>query len=522
MRSKYLQFALIRRLLILVLFANASFVLAQAPTSSNSSPAASSKTSALSQEKTGKGTVAGKVRDSVGKPVAGTLVFLQATSGADTETWRAHTDATGMFKFEGVRVGSYTLRTGESGESLTVNKAVELAAGESKKIDLVLDARKPSTQENLSAAAPALFDEPQFTVAGVTQATNAGGHGSDTVLRNSEALVRDTASLAAGEAPPKAATKNPAEEGQLLQEGSEIQAEILRLEGSSSEESASEIRARDAKLESEARLKRAELYHRLAQIDERLGNPLEAVHEYQRAAELTPSETNLYDWGTELLKHRALEPATVVFEKGSAAYPKSVRMLIGLGVAWYARGADNRAVEYLERASDLAPADPAPYLFMGKVLSAEVTAPPAVVERLARFAKMTPDNALGQYYYAVALWKESSGSVDDTRAAAIETLLQNAIRLDPKLALAHLQLGVLYAQRGDNTRAIVEYTKATEIEPELDEAHYRLGMTYKKNGDEGAAARELKLHEELVEQDAERTERERGEVQEFVVKLRDK
>lgn len=508
---------------IAILFAGASLAFAQAPSSSSkSSPADASKSSktASLNEQAGKGTVVGRVRDSGGKAVPGALVSLQATTNADTEIWKARTDASGTFKFEGVRAGNYTVGTGESGSSLTIHKSVELAAGEVKKVELVLEKTPSPPQDSLAVNAPALFDEPQFTVAGVTSATNAGGHGSDTVLRNSETLVRDTASLAGGENPPKAATKNPAEEGQLLQEGSEIQAEILRQEGPSGE--ASELRTRDAKLDLETRQKRADLYRRLAQIDERLGNPLEAVHEYERAAELAPSETNLFDWGTELLTHRALEPAAAVFEKGTVSYPKSVRMLIGLGVAWYARGADDRAVEYLARASDLAPADPVPYLFMGKVQSAGATASPSVAERLARFAKMAPENALAQYYYAVALWKLMSGSADDAGAAKIENLLQSAIRIDPKLAAAHLQLGELYGERGDNTRAIAEYVKATEIDPESGEAHYRLGMTYRKAGDAADAAKEFELHAKLVKQGEEREERERGEVQEFVITLRDK
>jgi hypothetical protein len=53
----------------------------------------------------------------------------------------------------------------------------------------------------------------------------------------------------------------------------------------------------------------------------KLGNPLEAVREYQRAAELDASEQYLFDWGTELLTHRALEPAAEVFTKGNRLFP---------------------------------------------------------------------------------------------------------------------------------------------------------------------------------------------------------
>ena len=474
--------------------------------------------------------VQGHVRDSVGKPVANAAVILQSTNGADTETWNTRTDAAGVFRFVGPWTGSYTLRTGESGRSLTIVKSVTLAAGETTKVDLVLDIASPSPppQDNLSSAAksPQLFDEPKFTVAGVAAATNSGGHGSDALLRNSEALVRDTASLEEAEKPvaQNAAARNSAEDGILLQEGSEIQAEILRQENAGDENAGDQKRQGDPKLGGQTRQKRSGLYHRLAQIDEKLGNPLEAVHEYERAAELAPTETNLFDWATELLRHRALEPASEVFARGNTIYPQSVRMLVGLGVAWYARGSYDRATQYLVRASDLAPPDPTPYLFMGKMQNAEIVPSPETIERLARFVQLAPGNALANYYYAVGLWKskQSGGSIDDAASARIETLLQTAIRLDSKLGVAQLQLGILYDQRGDHARAVTAYQKAVEANPEMDEAHYRLGLAYKRAGDEAGAQKELQSHEQLAKQAAERAERERGEIQEFVITLRDK
>ncbi|MFZ3341490.1 MAG: tetratricopeptide repeat protein [Terriglobales bacterium] len=473
-------------------------------------------------------TVQGHVRDSDGKPMANAAVTLQSTNGVTTENWNTRTDSAGAFHFVGPWTGDYTLRTGESGSSLTVVKSVALAAGETTKVDLVVSSASSSSlsQDDLSPAAklPPLFDDPKFTVAGMASASNSGGHGSDAVLRNSEALVRDTVSLEPAGKPAAPAAHNSAEDGVLLQEGAEIQAEILRQENAGDANWADEKGQGDLKLDAPTREKRSELYHRLAQIDEKLGNPLEAVHEYQRAADLAPSETNVFDWATELLTHRALEPATEVFAKGNTLYPQSVRMLIGLGVAWYARGSYDRAAQYLVRASDLAPSNPAPYLFMGRMQTAEAVPSAEVLERLARFAQNAPDNALANYYYAVGLWnsKQSTGSINEASATKIEELLQTAIRLDPKLAAAQLQVGILYGQRGDNARAIAAYQKAIEVSPEMDEVHYRLGMAYKRAGDEAGAQRELQLHEKLAKQAAEQAEQERGEIQEFVVRLRDK
>src|SRR5258706_16389030 len=54
---------------------------------------------------------------------------------------------------------------------------------------------KRSASDVASPGTPQFYDEPQFTVAGVADATNLGGHGSDTVVRTKEALAKDTASL---------------------------------------------------------------------------------------------------------------------------------------------------------------------------------------------------------------------------------------------------------------------------------------------------------------------------------------
>src|SRR4030081_1370491 len=42
---------------------------------------------------------------------------------------------------------------------------------------------KPSASDAAHSVTPPFYDEPQFTVAGVADATNLGGHGSDTVVR---------------------------------------------------------------------------------------------------------------------------------------------------------------------------------------------------------------------------------------------------------------------------------------------------------------------------------------------------
>jgi tetratricopeptide (TPR) repeat protein len=254
----------------------------------------------------------------------------------------------------------------------------------------------------------------------------------------------------------------------------------------------------------------------LADIDEKLNNPLAAVHEYQRAAELNPSEPNLFDWGAELLLHRAIDPAIEVFTKGNRLSPQSARMLVGLGVALYARGSYDQAAQRLWQASDLDPTNPNPYLFLGKMQGVEAVHSDGTVERLGRFVRLQPENALANYYYAIALWKQRPST---ETSAQVESLLQKAVRLDPKLGPAYVQLGILHAERGDFPKAISSYLIAIEVSPQLAEAHYRLAQAYRRTGENAEAQTELQLYDQISKKQAQEVEQERREIQQFVYTL---
>jgi tetratricopeptide (TPR) repeat protein len=245
------------------------------------------------------------------------------------------------------------------------------------------------------------------------------------------------------------------------------------------------------------------------------------VRKYQHAAELDPSEPHLFDWGAELLKHRAADPAIEVFTKGNRLFPRSVRMLLGLGVAFYARGSYDKAARRFFGACDLNPTDPEPYLFLGKVQAREITQSEVYLDRLKRFVELQPDNAWANYYYAVVLWKRQTDH-EDTTAAAVRVLLEKAVHLDPHLDTAYLQLGIISADQKDSRAAISAYRKAIEINPQLEEAHYRLSQAYAMTGEKLEAQRELALYNQLSKKAAEQLERERAELQQFVFVLKDR
>jgi tetratricopeptide (TPR) repeat protein len=246
------------------------------------------------------------------------------------------------------------------------------------------------------------------------------------------------------------------------------------------------------------------------------------VHEYEQAARMDPSELNYFKWGSELLFHRAILQAREVFEQGVKAYPKSARMLTALGSTLFASALYDEAAHRLCNASDLNPADREPYLFMGKI---EIAAPnplPCVEQELARFVELEPDNALANYFYAMAVWKEHGPSADTRTLSQVEAMLTKAVAIDSKCADAYFQLGNLHASLHQFPKAIEFYKKAIEGNPHLSDAHYRLGMSYDRVGERDMAKEEFQLHDEIEKQNAEVVERERKEVKQFVVVLPNK
>jgi tetratricopeptide (TPR) repeat protein len=385
-------------------------------------------------------------------------------------------------------------------------------------------AKSPATPANTSAT-PQFYDEPQFTVAGVSDASNLGGHGSDVMVRTDESLAKETVSLGKGAMVSSATAKSiPELEAAAGRNPNEYAAGYALAAAYADAGRLDDARAKIQPLLARQDLSpqdQASLHHLLGGIEERRHNPLEAVREYQRAAELNPSEPNLFDWGTELLLHRAAEPAAVVFAKGNRLFPQSARMLIGIGVSWHVRGAFQRAVDCLCQASDLNPNDPTPYLFLGKMGNVDAVRAMGYLERMERFARLQPNNALAKYYYATALWKRSE-TRDAATSSQVESLLDEAVELDPKLAAAYLQLGILKDSQADYAKAIAAYKRAIEIDPLLEEAHYRLGLAYRRTGDGTRARYELKVHQQLSKKSEEQFARERHEIQQFVISLRDK
>ncbi len=422
---------------------------------------------------TDSGSVQGKVVNSAGTVVSDASVRLEQEGMPGARETK--TSAAGVFAFSALPVGNYQL-SAQKAELRTRSAAVQVGSpGDEKHVDLVLLVKDPDDPKS-SIPAMEFADKPNFTVAGVTDWTAVGGHGSDATLRTSEALARETLTL------------KPDASGRTTMDRSVPQHD-------------------------------ADLHRQQGELDEKKGDPLAAVREDEQAVRLDPSEQNYFAWGSELLLHRAVWQAAEVFRNGSKAHPHSARMLTALGTALFAGARYDEAAASLCAASDLDPSDPEPYTFMGRIEMASPKPLACIEPRLARFVQAQPENSLGNYFYAMAIQKRQQQPVDPKAQSQVEALLTKAVAIDPKCADAYLQLGILSFSPRQPEKAIAFYTKAIESDPQLGEAHYRLGVAYDRIGSPEKAAKEFKLHDEIEKRQADAVEQQRREVKQFLVVL---
>jgi tetratricopeptide (TPR) repeat protein len=505
-------------------------------------------------------TISGAVMDSAGKPVAIADVLLESAQGA----MKAVTDAAGRFSFSGLEAGTYLVSAEKNGLRSRTATAKATAIAERSRVDLVLNI--PKTAEAGSEKPPDSFslgmefaDKPNFTVSGVTDWTAAGGHGSDANLRASEALTRDALSLKSSDTGP-GATKSTANAREFEESERSLRAALagapdnfeanrrlaqLYFDAGKYRDSLPFLEACDrsdpGNFENEkdltvalketgnltqagkevqtllARGENADLRRLAGEIDEKEGDPLAAVREFEQAVRQDPSEPNYFEWGSELLLHRAVWQAQEVFRRGSQSFPKSSRLLAALGAALFAGALYDEAALRLCDASDLSPTDPEPYLFMGKIVMAAPNPLPCVEQRLARFAQLQPGNSLAIYYHAISILKQSQHSMDSQLLEKVESMLRTAVTLDPQCGDAYLQLGILSYSQREFDKAIGYYLKAIEVNPQLSEAHYHLGIAYDRTGERLKARQEFDLHDKIEKEQAAEVERQRREVKQFLV-----
>jgi tetratricopeptide (TPR) repeat protein len=77
--------------------------------------------------------------------------------------------------------------------------------------------------------------------------------------------------------------------------------------------------------------------------------------------------------------------------------------------------------------------------------------------------------------------------------------LEHAVRIQPSIEIAHLDLGIVYEGQGRKEDALSEFKKAEELNPRDSAIHWRLGRFYQSMGRKVEAKGEFEKAQSLLQ-----------------------
>ncbi len=263
----------------------------------------------------------------------------------------------------------------------------------------------------------------------------------------------------------------------------------------------------------------AELHNLLASLEETAGQYVNAVRHYRAAVEMEPTkEEYYYDLGAEYLAHFNFEPALEVFRVGTRKFPGSSRQYVGLGFACHTLRQYPEAADAFLTALELDSSSPSAYAGWNSLPSFQGPAEwNRVLPRLRRLADLHPETAEMLYCYGRTLYRFSVAAAKPENAHLAQTLLEQAVRLNPDFADAHLELGNLYASQKENEKALAEFLEAARLNPGSEMAHYRLGQIYRDLDQLDLAEKELARYAQLSRSRREQLARSRSAIKQFIL-----
>ena len=166
------------------------------------------------------------------------------------------------------------------------------------------------------------------------------------------------------------------------------------------------------------------------------------------------------------------QEAAIMFRQAIEDDPKYAKAHANYGLALAQHGAYSEAEQQFHLAVQTDPADPAGYTALG-MLEAKTARGREAVEDFRKALALQPDSeahlnlgiALADQYDASGAFKEFS----------------EAVRLDPKSAASHYNLGRYYYQIGDYGKAQTELSTACNLQPDFRAALYFLALVENQN-----------------------------------------
>jgi len=244
----------------------------------------------------------------------------------------------------------------------------------------------------------------------------------------------------------------------------------------------------------------AEALNLLGAVEERRGRLPESLAAFRQAAELEPrNEGYRFDYAGALLQYRNDEAALRAFQQGVQEFPKSWKMHLGLGSALYLAGKYEAAARALLGAVRIEPAAAPAYNLLGQAYESASSQQQEIRAAFQAYLSKKPNDAWAYYHYGYILYLMSQNEGQDTVVPA-KANLRKALDLNPSFPEALLQLGVM---ADSDEEGIQLFERAVRLNPKLALAHYRLGLAWQRLGNAEKAKEEVELFRKLKARDVE-------------------
>jgi tetratricopeptide (TPR) repeat protein len=212
----------------------------------------------------------------------------------------------------------------------------------------------------------------------------------------------------------------------------------------------------------------------LGMAAEKSGDFNQAARAFAEAVRLEPTnEDYRIDLAAVLLNSGRVEDSIITFRAAQEAFPNSSRIRLGLGSALYVAGDYKDSANAILAAVRLRP-EPRAFDLLGKAYESAGDLQPRIRAEFENYLASNPSDPGAYAHFGAIL---SASTVDGPKA---RKALERALQLDPNLAAAHMQLGIMEQALGNWNEALRRYRRAAELDGQNAVVHYRLAAVYKR------------------------------------------
>ncbi len=230
-----------------------------------------------------------------------------------------------------------------------------------------------------------------------------------------------------------------------------------------------------------------------------------AAKEFQEAIRLDPTRAVYYlELAQLFLDHDTAEPAELVLKNAARRFPNNAEVLRLLGLADYAQGKTQEALDAFLKAIDADPDVESAYSSLEVLLPDVQQRRPEVIAKLRRFSERRPASPIGPFLLAL-LEPEKS-----------EALLRGAISVAPGFWPAYFEMHKLLKAQEKWDEAAAALEKTVALNPDYAPAHYALAEFYARKGDRARATQERELHHKLLAEQRKADEEHRAQAPRLV------